>query len=134
MSIVNKQRPQTYAGMKNDEWGGFTHVGEIIRNAQVFGFISEDETCEGWAIHQIEELWDKVNDEWDKYGCMASKMPPELYERHERIHNEALEKAKSMGWTPECWLTATDFQGWIKEEEMSEFVPPAWLVDTDRHR
>jgi hypothetical protein len=39
-----------------------------------------------------------------------------------------------MGWTPEQWLTATDFQGWIKEEEMDEFIPPAWLVDADRHR
>jgi len=85
-------------------------------------------------MDQIEELWDKVNEEWDKYGCMASKLPAELLERNERMHNDALEKAKSMGWTPEQWLTATDFQGWIKEEEMDEFIRPAWLVDADRHR
>ena len=134
MSMVNRQRPQVYAGYDNDEWGGFTHIGEIIRNARVFGFIAEDENCTSWRMDQIEELWDKVNEEWDKYGCMANKLPPELFERHERTHNAALEKAKSMGWTPEQWLTATDFQGWIKEEEMDEFIPPAWLVDADRPR
>lgn len=133
-AIYNKGRPDTYVGLDKDQWGGFTHIGEIIRNAKVFGFIAEDETCAGWRMDQLEALWDKVNEKWDEYGCMANKLPPELFERHERIHNDALEKAKSMGWTPNEWLTATDFQGWIKEEEMDEFIPPAWLADADRHR
>lgn len=133
-TIVNKQRPESYVGLEDDKWGGFTHIGEIIRNAQVFGFIDESETCKGWPIHKIEELWDKVMDRWDEYGASAANLPTELFEKHERIHGVALEKAKSMGWTPDEWLTATDFHGWVKEEHLDELIPPEWLQNADRHR
>jgi len=131
---MSKHKPQTYPGLDNDQWGGFTHTGEIIRNARIFGFIPESETCQGWRMDQIEVLWDKVNDYWDKHGAQASNLPPEVFTVFERTHGEALEKAKAMGWTPEDWLTASDFDGWIKEEELDDLMPPEWLERAERHR
>ena len=46
----------------------------------------------------IDALLDKVNKEWDKYGCLVSHLPKELFERHQKIHNQALKDAKAAGW------------------------------------
>ena len=56
------------------------------------------ESCEGWEAGQIEDLWRKVNAEWEKYGCLVGNLPPELRERFLRIHDAALEKARAAGW------------------------------------
>ena len=37
-----------YVGIHNNINGGMTATGKIIRDAQVFGIIEENETCEGW--------------------------------------------------------------------------------------
>ena len=78
-----------------------TNIGKIIRDAWVFGLIPEDETCEGWDLGRFEALLQKIDAEWDKYGCMVSNLPPELRERHEKIHGEWIEKAKAAGWSGE---------------------------------
>lgn len=132
--MKSKHKPQTYPGLDNDRWGGFTHTGEIVRNARIFGFIAEDETCKGWRIDQIEALWDQVNDFWDQYGSQANNLPPELFTKFEQTHAAALEKAKAMGWTPDEWLTSSDFEGWIKEEDLDALIPPEWLQSSERHR
>ncbi len=90
-----------YVGINNDLHGGMTTAGKIIRDAWVFGLIPETETCEGWAVQGIDALMDKVNKEWDKYGCLVSNLPQELRERHQRIHDEWIEKAKESGWSGE---------------------------------
>lgn len=94
-------RPNKYVGIDNDVNGGMTTIGKIIRDAWVFGIIPETETCEGWNLAGIDSLLDKVNAEWDKYGCMVSQLPDELKARHERIHDEAMKIAKAAGWTGE---------------------------------
>lgn len=94
-------RPDTYVGINNEVNGGMTTIGKIIRDAWVFGLLEETQTCEGWNIAGIDALLDKVNAEWDKYGCLASQLPAELYERHQRIHNMAIEYAKTAGWSGE---------------------------------
>ncbi|MEZ5449556.1 MAG: hypothetical protein R3E89_11400 [Thiolinea sp.] len=43
----------------------------------------------------------KVNAEWDKYGCLVSNLPPELAERHQRIYEAAIIKARAAGWSGE---------------------------------
>ena len=78
-----------------------TSIGKIIRDAWVFDLIPETETCEGWDQGQVDVLLDRVNTEWDKYGCLVSNLPRDLLERHQRIHGEALEKAKAAGWSGE---------------------------------
>ncbi|MDC9714500.1 MAG: hypothetical protein PSN36_01560 [Gammaproteobacteria bacterium] len=92
-------KPDKYIGINNDLNGGMTSIGKIIRDAWVFGLINEDETCEGWNLAGIDALLQKVNNEWDKYGCMASHLPPELREKHFKIHDAAIQKAKQAGWS-----------------------------------
>lgn len=98
-------RPDTYIGIHNEVNGGMTTIGKIIRDAWVFGLIEESETCEGWNFSGVNALLDKVNKEWDKYGCLVSQLPPELFEKHQRIHNLAIENARAAGWSGE---TETD--------------------------
>ena len=78
-----------------------TTIGKIIRDAWVFELIPETETCEGWNQGQVDALLDKLNAEWDKYGCMVSQLPADLRERHQRIHGAAIVKAKAAGWSGE---------------------------------
>jgi len=94
-------RPEKYVGINNDIHGGMTEIGKIIRDAWVFEVIPESETCEGWNAAGIDSLLDKVNREWDKYGCLVRNLPDALRERHQRIHNAAIEKAKAAGWDPD---------------------------------
>ncbi len=94
-------KPDKYVGINNEVNGGMTTIGKIIRDAWVFGLISEDETCEGWNFAGIDALLQKVNNEWDKYGCLASRLPKELFERHQRIHGKAMQMASEAGWSGE---------------------------------
>jgi len=77
---MNK-RPDKYVGIDNDINGGMTNIGKIIRDAWVFELLPESETCEGWNLAGIDALLQKVNAEWDKYGCMVSQLPDELRHR-----------------------------------------------------
>lgn len=90
-----------YVGLDNDLFAGMTSIGRTVRDARVFGLIDETETCEGWNLAGINALLDKVNAEWDKYGCLVSRLPEELFERHQRIHGEAVLKARELGWDGE---------------------------------
>lgn len=90
-----------YIGIDKDIDGGMTDTGKIIRDAWVFGIIDESETCEGWSPQGIEDLWRRVNQEWEKYGFRVGQLPAELRERFMRIQTEAVEKARRAGWNPE---------------------------------
>jgi hypothetical protein len=92
---------QRYVGIHKEINGGMTDTGKIIRDAWVFGLIEETETCEGWLPQGIEDLWGKVNAEWEKYGFRVSSLPDDLRERFMRIQNEAVQKARAAGWVPE---------------------------------
>ncbi len=94
-------KPDKYVGINNDINGGMTTIGKIIRDAWVFELIPETETCEDWNLAGIDGLLQKVNDEWDKYGCLVSHLPSELRERHYRIHSVAVENARAAGWSGE---------------------------------
>jgi hypothetical protein len=88
-----------YPGIHDDRYGGMTDIGKIVRDAWVFGLIPETETCIGWDYGRIEQLYDRVHTEWTRYGHIASRLPAELRERHERIHGEALRRARELGWS-----------------------------------
>ncbi len=90
-----------YVGIDEDLFGGMTTIGKLVRDARVFGIIEETETCKGWNLAGIDALQDKVNAEWDKYGCLVSRLPEDLFERHQRIHDEAVKKARELGWDGE---------------------------------
>lgn len=100
MSNRGSTKHKKYVGIHNDVKGGMTDTGKIIRDAWVFGIIPESETCEGWLSQGIEDLWMKVNQEWEKYGFRVSNLPDELREKFTRIHEEALQHARKAGWDP----------------------------------
>jgi hypothetical protein len=87
-----------YIGIDKELHGGMTPIAKMIRDAWVFGILPEDETCEGWTLGAIEGITEKVNAEWDKYGCLVSHLPEDLQKRHHEIHGKAIEKAKQAGW------------------------------------
>jgi len=90
-----------YEGIDKDPKGAMTPTGNIIRDAWVFGLIPESETCAGWTVQGIDSLYDKVTAEWEKYGHMVSRLPPELRERHQRIYDAEIARARDLGWDPE---------------------------------
>ena len=94
-------RPDRYVGIDKEVNGGMTTIGKIIRDAWVFGIIPETETCKGLNFAGVDSLLEKVNGEWDKYGCLFSCLPPELAERHRRIHDVAIAHARAVGWSGE---------------------------------
>jgi len=90
-----------YVGIDKDPKGAMNPTGNVIRDAWLFGLIPETETCEGWTVQGIDALYDKVSAEWDKYGHLASNLPPELRARHQAIYDAAVARARSLGWDPE---------------------------------
>ncbi len=90
-----------YPGIHNDVYGGMTDLGHIVRDAWVFGLLPETETCEGWERPQFDELYARVHAAWEPYAHLASRLPPELRARHERIYAEAVQRARALGWSPE---------------------------------
>jgi len=90
-----------YQGIDKDPNGGMTPTGNIIRDAWVFGIIPETETCAGWTLQGIDALYDKVTEAWAPYGHLASRLPPTLRERHQRIYDAAVQNARKQGWVPD---------------------------------
>lgn len=90
-----------YSGIHDDRHGGMTAIGHIIKDAWLFGILPETETCEGWSHDRIQVIHDQVQVEWDKYGCLASKLPDDLKQKHSEIYNRAIENARNLGWDPE---------------------------------
>lgn len=90
-----------YLGLRSDLNGGMTNLAQIIKDAWVFGLLPEDQDGAGWTGGQMQILYDKVAEEWDKYGNLPSRLPQELRAKHERIHREAVAHARDHGWNPE---------------------------------
>ena len=90
-----------YCGLDKDQFGGMTPIGNLIRDAWVFGILPEGETCENWTHDRLQAIHNQTQVEWDKYGCLVSNLPDELRERHSRINSDAVEIARKLGWEPE---------------------------------
>jgi len=93
-----------YVGIFNDQYGGMTDTGKIIRDAWIFGLIPETETCENWNVQGIQKLWDQVNEKWTEIGFQVSNLSPETRERFDRIQKEAVTRARENGWDPEKYV------------------------------
>lgn len=89
-----------YVGFNNDKHG-MTQLGRIVLDGWLFGFIPETEDCTGWEMGRMQMLMDKVQDEWDKYGNLPSRLPDDLRQRHTELYLKAMELAKRKGWNPE---------------------------------
>jgi hypothetical protein len=89
-----------YCGFSNDKHG-MTQLGRIVLDGWLFGFIPETEDCAGWEMGRMQMLMDKVQDEWDKYGNLPSRLPDDLRQRHVALYDKAMALAKTKGWNPE---------------------------------
>lgn len=92
---------QVYAGIDQDEKGGLTHLGRIVRDAWVFGILPETETCAGWNGAQMQNLYEQVNAAWEPYAHLPSRLPDDLKERHAKLYAQAIANARNEGWDPE---------------------------------
>ena len=89
-----------YVGIDNDHYGGMTPIGNIIKDAWLFGVLPETQTCENWTHGQLQVVHEKVKIEWDKYGCLVSNLPDDLQKQHAEINDRAVKKARELGWDP----------------------------------
>jgi len=94
-------KTKTYPGIDKDPHGAMNPTGNIIRDAWVFEIIPEAESCAGWTVQGIDSLYDKVAVAWEPYGNLVSNLPDDLRERHKRIYDAAIARARELGWNPE---------------------------------
>ena len=100
MSMIHS-RQQTYTGIDHEDHHGMTMTGRIIRDAWVFGLLSEGDGFAGKNAGDLQNLFEVVHKAWEPYGQLPSRLPAELAERHARIHAQAVARAKEMGWDAE---------------------------------
>lgn len=91
---------QHYVGLLADKHGGMTHMGQIVKDAWVFGLLPETETCAGWSAGQMQALYEKVSAAWEPHAHIPSRLPEDLRARHTRIYAAAVERARAQGWDP----------------------------------
>ncbi len=90
-----------YMGIHEDTYGGMTPAGALIKDAWVLGVLPESADGKGWGHAQMLALNEKVMTAWAPYGSMVSNLPPDLRERHTRIYDAAIAKARTLGWPPQ---------------------------------
>lgn len=95
-----QSKERKYVGIHDDQYGGMTYLGSLIKDAWIFGLLPETQTGEGWTHGAMEALGEKVQAQWDKYGYRVSDLPEDIRQLHQRIHAEAIERARSLGWDP----------------------------------
>lgn len=92
---------RVYAGIDQDEKGGLTHLGRMVRDAWVFGILPETETCAGWDGARMQGLYEQVYAAWEPYAHLPSRLPDDLKERHAKLYAQAIANARNEGWDPE---------------------------------
>lgn len=90
----------TYPGL-NQDTHGMTVLGRVVLDGWLFGLIPETEDCAGWDLQRMQKLMGQVEQVWDQYGNLPSRLPPELRERHAKLYDMATERARRRGWDPE---------------------------------
>lgn len=90
----------TYRGFHDDSHG-MTQLGRIVLDGWLFGLIPETEDCAGWDLGRMQALMDRIQDRWDGYGNLPSRLPEDLRRRHAELYREAMERARTRGWDPE---------------------------------
>lgn len=89
-----------YCGFNADSHG-MTMLGRIVLDAWLFGLIPREEDCAGWDLQRMQQLMDQVNRQWDQYGGLPSRLPPELFARYTELYDWAVQRARGLGWSPE---------------------------------
>ncbi|MGI9212638.1 MAG: hypothetical protein ACR2HF_09205 [Methylococcaceae bacterium] len=98
------KKNDTYIGLDQDQYGGMTDIGRIVRDARAFGLIDEQETCAGWVAPAIEKLWINVQEYWREHGYSVAKLPEDVRTRYLKLQEAAVAKARHQGWNPDYEL------------------------------
>jgi hypothetical protein len=93
-------KDNVYVGFHNDKHG-ITQLGRIVIDGWLFGLIPETEDCAGWELARMQILMDRVQEEWDRYGNLPSRLPEELRQHHAALYERAMTAARAKGWDPE---------------------------------
>lgn len=94
-------KEQYYSGIEQDVDGGLTPLGRIVIDAWVFGILPEKETCTGWSMSQMQNLYEEVYAAWEPYAHLPSRLPPELQQRHASLYEQRITVARNSGWDTE---------------------------------
>lgn len=94
-------RTRTYAGLEQEEHHGMTMTGRAIRDAWLFGILPEGDGFAGKTAGDMQNLFEQVHQAWEPFGHLPSRLPPDLVQRHERIHEQAIQRARANGWSAE---------------------------------
>jgi hypothetical protein len=94
------QDKMTYPGLSQDTHG-MTVLGRVVLDGWLFGLIPETEECAGWGLQRMQNLMVQVEQAWDEYGNLPSRLPPELRQRHAELYARAAARAREKGWDPE---------------------------------
>lgn len=89
----------TYGGFHQDSHG-ITTLGRIVLDAWVFGLLPREVDCAGWDMGRMMGLMRQVEDRWDQYGNLPSRLPPDLAARHAELYEWATARAREQGWDP----------------------------------
>ena len=90
----------TYPGLHHDKHG-LTQLGRIVIDGWLFGLIPGSEDCTGWSGGRMQDLMERVQNEWDQYANLPSRLPPHLLKRHGELYDRAIQTARARGWDPE---------------------------------
>ncbi|HZV55974.1 MAG TPA: hypothetical protein VFF82_13645 [Rhodocyclaceae bacterium] len=91
---------QTYPGLTNDKHG-LTQLGRIVLDGRLFGLIADSEDCAGWSMGRMQDLMERVQNEWEEFANLPSRLPPHLLKRHGELYDQAIQTARAKGWNPE---------------------------------
>jgi len=94
------QEKITYPGFHEDTHG-MTVLGRVVLDGWLFGLIPETEDCAGWDLQRMQNLMNQVEQVWDKYGNLPSRLPDEMRQRHAELYARATAQAREKGWDPE---------------------------------
>lgn len=92
--------PKTYCGLDADP-NPLSPLARIVLDARLFGLLPMDEDCAGWDMGRLQALMEQVEREWDKYGNLPSRLPPELAALHRELYDLQIARARAAGWDPE---------------------------------
>ncbi len=90
----------TYAGFNQDAHG-ITTLGRVVLDAWLFDLLPREEDCAGWDLQRMQHLFEQVNQRWDEYGNLPSRLPDELRARHAELYDWAMRRGRERGWDPE---------------------------------
>lgn len=89
-----------YPGLHHDGHG-MTMLGRVVLDAWMFGLLPRTQDCAGWDLGRMQVLMNQVQDKWDAFAGLPSRLPPDLLAVHTELYEWAQTRARGLGWNAE---------------------------------